>query len=80
MEKRQQIRVDNHKIDFYYDADTRTWRARRPGTQDYTTGQADTLADARDAVRHYIEDQPSAAGPDPGSAASVKPDGTGKKQ
>lgn len=67
MEKRQQIRIGNHKIDFYYDADTRTWRARRPGTQDYTTGQAATLEDARDAVRDYIEDQPSGGGADPGS-------------
>jgi hypothetical protein len=56
MEKRYQIRVGTNKVDFHYDADTQTWRARRPGTQDYTTGQAGTLEAARDAVRHYIED------------------------
>jgi hypothetical protein len=57
MEKRYQIRVGTHKVDFRYDADTQTWRARRPGTQDYTTGQAGTLEAARDAVRRYIQDE-----------------------
>jgi hypothetical protein len=57
MEKRYQIRIGTHKVDFHYDADTQTWRARRPGTQDYTTGQAGTLEAARDAVRRYIEDE-----------------------
>ena len=57
MEKRYQIRVGAHKVDFRYDADTQTWRARRPGTQDYTTGQAGTLEAARDAVRRYIQDE-----------------------
>jgi hypothetical protein len=71
MEKRYQIRVGTHKVDFRYDADTQTWRARRPGTQDYTTGQAGTLEAARDAVRRYIQDEEPAgeslhprAGPD----------------
>lgn len=62
MEKRYQIRVGAHKIDFHYDADTQTWRARRPGVQDYDTGQAGTLEAARDAVRRYIEDQKPAEG------------------
>lgn len=57
MEKRYQIRVGTHKVDFYYDADVQTWRARRPGTQDYTTGPAGTLEAARDAVRRHIEDE-----------------------
>ena len=57
MEKRYQIRVGTHKVDFRYDVDTQTWRARRPGTQDYTTGQAGTLEAARDAVRRYIQDE-----------------------
>ena len=57
MEKRYQIRVGTHKVDFRYDANTQTWRARRPGTQDYTTGQAGTLEAARDAVRRYIQDE-----------------------
>jgi hypothetical protein len=56
MEKRYQIRIGTHKVDFHYDADAQTWRARRPGTQDYTAGQAGTLEAARDAVRQYIED------------------------
>jgi len=74
MEKRYQIRVGAHKVDFRYDADTQTWRARRPGTQDYTTGQAGTLEAARDAVRRYIQDEeptaeslhPQASRPVPG--------------
>lgn len=57
MEKRYQIRVGDHKIDFHYDADTQTWRARQPGTQDYATGQAVTLEAARDAVRRYVQDE-----------------------
>lgn len=61
MEKRYQIRVGDHKIDFRYDADTQTWRARQPGTQDYATGHAGTLEAARDAVRRYIQDEKPAA-------------------
>jgi hypothetical protein len=61
MEKRYQIRVGDHKIDFHYDADTQTWRTRKPGTQDYATGQASTLEAARDAVRRHVqEEQPPA--------------------
>lgn len=61
MEKRHQIRVGGHKIDFDYDTDTQTWRTRRPGSQDHATGQADTLEAARDAVRRYIQGEESAA-------------------
>jgi hypothetical protein len=73
MEKRYQIRVGARKIDFHYDADTQTWRARKPGTQHYTTGQAGTLDAARDAVRQYIKDETPATKDETHVERSLRP-------
>lgn len=52
MARRYDIRVDGHRFHFSYRPDTHTYRVTVG--EDLSTGQAETLAAARDKVREII--------------------------